>query len=250
MAAHQYIPRFLVDHWAFKERLWSYRWSQEAADVLEDPRASARSAGVIDDLDAFYGGLGAQRDRPDREPFAPDADTPAAHALAVMLAQGVPALTHGERTAWARLIVSFQVRAPETLRAMGPAVFRTAIDPAKLTAVANMQWWLRRFEGKTLLLSDRPLLSQPRMAEPCGIAPEDPDCLIILPVAPDTVFFATPNPAIRAKLRKTPKGKLANFINEEAVWRAVDCVYAMDGSMSAFAYDRIVGKVKGGWRPK
>ena len=261
MAPHQYIPQFLLDRWAFRGRLCSYRWCPDAADVVENPRVLAGSAGVIDDLHAFYGLPSPPLDAPDRGLFARQIDGPAAHALAVMFAQGVPALRPGERKAWARLIVSFAARTPEALRAMGhsPATdysdmleraLERALEPAKVAAVADMHWWLRRFEGRTMLLSDRPLLAQPRMPEPCAIAPGDPNCLIILPVAPDTVFFATPHPVIRAKARKTPKGKLASFINEETVWRAAEYVYAPDTSMSAFAYDRIVGKVKGGWRPK
>jgi hypothetical protein len=125
-----------------------------------------------------------------------------------------------------------------------------ASDQTSTAVVAAMDWWLRRFTGRTILLCDRPLLSQPRVPYPCGIALDDPDCLIMLPVAPDTVFFATANPGIQAKIRKTPKGKLARMVNEETVWRAVDSVYAPDNSMAAFVHDRIVGKVKGRWLPK
>jgi hypothetical protein len=125
-----------------------------------------------------------------------------------------------------------------------------ACDRASTGIVAAMDWWLRRFTGRTILLSDRPLLSQPRVPYPCGIALDDPDCLIMLPVAPDTVFFATANPDIQARIRKTPKGKLARMINEETVWRAAESVYAPDNSMAAFVHDRIVGKVKGRWLPK
>jgi hypothetical protein len=121
-----------------------------------------------------------------------------------MLRQGVSGLTDDQRTAWARLIVSFGARTPETLRLLGTADYRNAkkvalehgplgtqftatallererpmpehtmsmetavelpADPTKIFAVAAMEWWLRRFEGKTLLFSDRPLLTQPRIA--------------------------------------------------------------------------------------
>jgi hypothetical protein len=125
-----------------------------------------------------------------------------------------------------------------------------AIDPTKISAVAAMEWWLRRFEGKTILFSDRPLLTQPRIAQPCRIAPHDLSCLIMLPVAPDTVFFATTDPKVCAKTRKTPKGKLVNLVNEEAVWRAAKYVYAPNGSLAAFIHDRLAGKAKGRWHPK
>jgi len=125
-----------------------------------------------------------------------------------------------------------------------------AADPSKNSAVAAMEWWLRRFEGKTILFSDRPLLTQPRIAQPCSIAPHNLSCLIILPVAPDTVFFATADPKVRAKARKTPKGKLVNLINEETVWRAAKYIYAPNGSMAAYIHDRLAGKAKGSWHPR
>ena len=104
--------------------------------------------------------------------------------------------------------------APELLEREKPVLERTipinmaiqlAADPTKISAVAAMEWWLRRFEGKSLLFSDRPLLTQPRIAQPCGIALGNLSCLIILPVAPDTVFFATADPKVRAKVRRTRK---------------------------------------------
>jgi hypothetical protein len=152
-----------------------------------------------------------------------------------------------------------QSMAPELLEREKPVLERTipinvtiqlAADPTKISAVAAMEWWLRRFEGKSLLFSDRPLLTQPRIAQPCGIVLRDPSCLIILPVAPNTVFFATADPKIRAKARRTPKGKLVNLINEETVWRAAKYVYAPNGSMAAFIHDRLAGKAKGRWHPK
>jgi hypothetical protein len=160
---------------------------------------------------------------------------------------------HGERS------LGTQSMATELLDDERPVPERTipikmamqlAADPSKISAVAAMEWWLRRFEGKTVLFSDRPLLTQPRIAQPCGIALRDLSCLIILPVAPDTVFFATADPKVRAKVRKTPKGKLVNLINEEAVWRAAKYVYAPNRSMAAFIHDRLAGKAKGRWHPK
>jgi hypothetical protein len=53
-------------------------------------------------------------------------DTPAAIALQAMLSKGISALTSKQRTDWCRLLVSFGVRTPETLRSMGPAETKKA----------------------------------------------------------------------------------------------------------------------------
>src|SRR5437762_2263752 len=90
--------------------------------------------------------------------------------------------------------------------------------------------------GKVVLFSDGPLLSLSRTPQPCDIALDDAGCLIILPVAPDTVFFATADPDVRAKVRKMKKGKLVSMINEESVWRATKHVYAPNNSMAAFIH--------------
>jgi hypothetical protein len=164
-------------------------------------------------------------------------------AYCALRAVGVRGLTAEQRTDWARFVVTFPVRTPETMRTMGPAEFRNAMeiargnasgppdledivtgllakqmpanernvplkiamelatDPEKLRAVSGMEWWLRRFDRHSVLLSDRPLLANIRMKYPCGIPLNNPNCLIVLPVAPDTVFFASANRHTRTKTR-------------------------------------------------
>jgi hypothetical protein len=291
MASHHHIPRFLLNRWASNGRVFSYHWSNDTAEMLENRCASVQSACQLHDSRSIQR-VSVSGGASDHDFFAFHVDPPAANALDTMVRQGGPILTADQRNAWARLIASFEARTPEALCQLGAADSRNAqqiasrrgeqtlgtqvtatdlleheqpapdrslpikmamqlaADPAKISAVAAMQWWLRRFEGKTILFSDRPLLTQPRMAQPCSIPPADLSCLIILPVAPDTVFFATADPRIRAKVRKAPKGKLVNLINEEVVWRAAKYVYAPKGSMATFIHDRLAGKAKGRWHPK
>src|SRR5262249_19613917 len=66
--------------------------------------------------------------------FTPYVDTPAATALDVMLAKGVSALTEAQRMDGTRLLVSFGVRAPETLREMGPKEVTKAFDIVEAAA--------------------------------------------------------------------------------------------------------------------
>jgi hypothetical protein len=290
MASHHHIPPFLLNRWASDGRVFSYHWSTGTAEMLENRRASVQSACQFNDSGSIRRVSASSGDASDQDAFASYVDAPAASALDTMLRQGVSGLTDDQRSAWARLIASFGARTPEALHPLGAAdgrnqlasargelqfgaqsmapellerekpvlehtipinmAIQLAADPTKISAVVSMEWWLRRFEGKTLLFSDRPLLTQPRTAQPCGIAPNDRSCLIILPVAPNTVFFATADPKVRAKARRTPKGKLVNLINEETVWRAANYVYAPNRSMAAFIHDRLAGKAKGRWHPK
>jgi hypothetical protein len=287
MQSHHHIPLFLLNRWATDGRLFSYHWSNGTAEMRENRRASVQSACQFNDSGSTQRVSVSAGDASNQDFFALLVDTPAANALDSMLRKGISGLTADQRSAWARLIVSFGARTPEALRSLGAADYRNAkpselslgaqamateqlererlvpertipiktamqlaADPTTISAVADMEWWLRRFEGKTILFSDRPLLTRPRTAQPCGIATHDLSCLLILPVAPDTVFFATADPKIRAKARRTPKGKLVNLINDETVWRAAKYVYAPNGSMAAFIHDRLAGKEKGRWHPK
>ena len=66
-------------------------------------------------------------------------------------------------------------------------------DPQKLATVEGMIWWIRRLSRPSILIGDRPLLTSPRAPCPCGILLDDPSCLIVLPIAPDAIFFASAN---------------------------------------------------------
>jgi hypothetical protein len=93
------------------------------------------------------------------------------------------------------------------------------------------------------------LRASPRAPYPCGIPLDRPDCLIVLPIAPDTVFFASANPKTKDKVRKMAPGRVARIVNEEMIWRSSSCIYFSDTSLGAFVGPRISGKVKGAWQP-
>ena len=120
MARHHYVPQFLLRQWATKGRFVSY-YSEAASDkVIENTKATVVSACQIFDLNNYFGVRASQRDFPETGFFTPRIDTPAATALQVMLKRGIRALTPAQRIDWARLLISFGVRTPETLRDMGP----------------------------------------------------------------------------------------------------------------------------------
>jgi hypothetical protein len=159
MARHHYVPQSLLRGWATNGKLYAYYWEENAKQVIENAKASVASACQIPDLNTFFGTSKAQRDFPEVGFFAPKVDTPAADALRVLLETGVRALTPKQRTDWARLLVSFGVRTPETLRQMGPAETEKSFalieaaakgspqDEAKVNKIvkANMNLFRRNF---------------------------------------------------------------------------------------------------------
>jgi hypothetical protein len=230
---HHYVPQFLLRQWSIDGRFVAYYWDNASKKVIENDKAMVPSACQIPDLNTFFDVPKSQRDFPETRFFTPHVDTPAATAMSVMLRHGVRALTQEQRVDWARLLVSFGVRMPETLRDMGPietkkafdlvaatskgppeherkvtaliqqnmrvfqrnfplrAAIEISSDPTKLATVNGMQWWIRRWDRGAILIGDRPLLTSPRMQYPCGIPLDHPSCLILLPVAPAAVFFAS-----------------------------------------------------------
>jgi hypothetical protein len=164
--------------------------------------------------------------------LVPQIDTPAERALR-MIEWGVADLPADLRAAWARLIATFAIRTPETLGALGAGEFRKVMEiahgngdlPPPLDAVAgalnarhssapdrnappNPALALASDRASTGIVAamdcgtavaqdvraDRPRRFRNRRVPSPYIALDDPDCLIMLPVAPDTVFFATANP--------------------------------------------------------
>jgi hypothetical protein len=130
MARHHYVPQFLLRQWASGGQLLAYRWI-EAAGKLVDSRVSVASACQIDDLHAFFGAPAGEREAPEREYFTPKVDTPASAALEIIVSGGVTGLSPPQRAAWARFLVAFGVRTPETLRVMGPTEWQKAMALAQ-----------------------------------------------------------------------------------------------------------------------
>ena len=117
-----------------------------------------------------------------------------------------------------------------------------ASDPTKILSFSAMHWWTRRLDRTDILVGDRPLLAMPRMPYPCGIPLDRPDCLVILPIAPNTVFFASAGLATRAKTRNMSYGKLTHVINEETIACAKEYVYSLDSSPAAFVKGKLTQK--------
>ena len=128
MARHHYVPQFLLTRWATGGRFVGYYFEKAANKVVENAKAIVASACQIPDLNTFFGVHASQRDLPETRFFTPHVDTPAATVLQAMPAGGTRALTKKQRVDWARLLVSFAVRTPETLRVMGPQETRKAFD--------------------------------------------------------------------------------------------------------------------------
>jgi hypothetical protein len=237
----------MLRRWTTNGQLVSYDWNPRVRRVVEHPRTSVVNAGQLKGLNALHGVPREWQNAVEDQFFTPCVDTPADAALKSMLSGGVQMMTAAHRVAWARFLVTFGLRTPETLREMGPTEFRRAMEivrgrvPGSFKAgemkseerniplfiamdlgngsehrdtVVAMYWWLERFDRRTILIGDRPLLSNVAIPYPCGIPLDDPNCLIVLPVSPDTVFFASPKPGMR---RTVTGAVLAQIVNEETI---------------------------------
>jgi hypothetical protein len=138
MPRHHYVPQFLLRCWATEGQLTAYRWIEAATRVVGS-RASVVECCQIEDLHAFFGVPRGEREAPERDFFTPRIDTPAAKAHARMLAEGVRGLNEAERTAWARFLVAFGVRTPETLRSLGPEQYRRATAQSLAAPTENRE---------------------------------------------------------------------------------------------------------------
>jgi uncharacterized protein DUF4238 len=126
MARHHYVPQFLLRGWATNGRLVAYYFEAASGKVIDNAKAAVASACQIPDLNTYFGVHVSQREFPETGFFTPRVDTPAATVLQIVLKQGVRALRPEQRMDWARLLVSFAVRTPETLRELGPTETKKA----------------------------------------------------------------------------------------------------------------------------
>jgi uncharacterized protein DUF4238 len=283
---HHFVPQFLLSRWANRGRLKAYRWIEARGEVVASS-VSVAQACQIEDLHSFFGVPRGKREAPERDFFAPQIDTPAADAHAIMIADDVRALTSEQRIAWSRFLVAFGCRTPETLRLFGPEQYRRAMthnqatptespeveaavnsriagemralernipleiamefagDQDKVLRVAEMHWWLRRFNEDGVLLGDRPLLSAPPANWPCGIAIDDRNCLITLPISPRIVFFASADRSLQVTMRRG--NQLLRAINEATIQCVVEYVFAATVSTERFIRKRLQGKTRSIW---
>jgi len=110
--------------------------------------------------------------------------------------------------------------------------------------VADMEWWTRRPGSRQVLIGDRPLLSSTGQEDaPCAFNADDPHHLIVLPISPTTVFFASHDKRIRSRLRSASHSSIAMRINNETLRAAKNHVFATDRNVQTF-----VGKKWPEWR--
>jgi hypothetical protein len=113
-------------------------------------------------------------------------------------------------------------------------------DPGKFRRVCEMRWRLRRLSRGSLLLGDRPLLTNPQTTRWKGGMPLDnPRCRIALPLAPDTVFFAAFDASVLEQLESMSDERLANMLNEETIAACDNFVFASDTSLGGFVKPRL-----------
>jgi len=130
---------FCLENWSVNGRFVSYYFEHAADRVIDNDKATVASACQIADLNTFFGLPKSQRDFPEAKFFTPRVDTPAASALDIILKNGIGALTTKQRFDWARLLVSFGVRTPETLQQMGPLEVTRAFDLVEAAAKGPVQ---------------------------------------------------------------------------------------------------------------
>jgi hypothetical protein len=128
------------------------------------------------------------------------------------------------------------------------AAMEICTDPVKLAKLTAMEWWIRRWPKSGILIGDRPVITHPLVAYPCGIPLDNPSCLVALPIAPNAVFFASAHQKTKDKMRRMAPGKIARVLNEQTILRST-IVYAADKSLASFVIPRVQGKATGTWQP-
>jgi len=283
MARHHFVPQFLLYNWADSGKINSFWWEQAANRVVER-LVAVRKACQIEDLNAFYGVSRSKRNTPEDDFFTPLIDTPAHAALVVILSKGIRCLSFEQRQAWARFLVAFPARMPDTLRHRGPIETRKGLKEAhekaggppdfevqvsqiiennmpaleknmplciamelasdleKIQTVMAMDWWTRSLDRDDILIGDSPLLAMPRTPAPCGIPLNDPNCMIVLPLSPRTLFFASANTSTRSKNRNMTLSKLVCTINKETITRADKYVYSRNATQTSFVKRELAQK--------
>jgi Protein of unknown function (DUF4238) len=136
MPRHHFVPKFLLNKWAVNGQLRTYKWIEAAGQVVSGS-ASVAAVCQVEDLHSFFGLPRGERESPERKYFTPRIDTPAAGAHSRLLAAGVASLSAEQRRSWARFVVAFGVRTPETLRRWGPAQYRRAMAQAEANSTVS-----------------------------------------------------------------------------------------------------------------
>jgi len=289
MARHHFVAQFLLRNWATEGRLIAYHFEPRANRVIENANALVASACQIPNLNTYFGVEASQRDFPEIGFFTPRVDTPAAKALQVMLTNGVRSLTPDQREDWARLLVSFGVRTPETLREMGPKETRKSFKlvedstrgppdyERKVTAIIeqNMPKFARNFPlniAMDICCDPAKLAKLVRMEwwirrwpRPAILIGDRP--LLTYPRAPYPCGIPLDNPSLLTALPIAPnavffaspaksRNKMRNMTPgkiavavNEETIWRSTIVYAADKSLASFVIPMVQGKVTGTWQP-
>ena len=101
--------------------------------------------------------------------------------------------------------------------------------------ILEMNWWVLELKEtkKKFLISDRPLVLNPRAAL------TDPNCLIVLPLAPKIVFFATSDSDIKQELQELDHEILVEKVNDWEVGQAVFKVWGNNSDQIDFVSERL-----------
>jgi len=173
MPRHHYVPQFMLDHWADNGQLQAFSWNADAERVLKQSVA-VRKACQIENLNAVYGATGADRDIVE-DTLTKEIDTPASVVLVDILSKGVDHLSDDQRRVWARFLIAFAARTPETLREMGPAETRKGFAAAvKAGDTPEVREFLDGFFAQQVSALERnvPLnIALDLTADPAQIAP-------------------------------------------------------------------------------
>lgn len=102
---------------------------------------------------------------------------------------------------------------------------RAIAAPAKVAALTGMHWWTRRLPDREFIIGDSPLLTRPEHPRRNGFNLRDPNLLIVLPIGPKVVFFASPNLRNRTKVCRERPSVLEKQLNAMTVLRSRDYVF-------------------------
>lgn len=101
--------------------------------------------------------------------------------------------------------------------------------------ILEMDWWTQELKETEmdLLISDRPMILKPRADL------TNPKCLIILPLTPKIVFFATSDLDVKQELQELDHRILLEKVNDWAVEQAVFKVWGNNSNRINFVSERL-----------
>jgi hypothetical protein len=244
---HHFVPQFLLRYWSDKNgnlRCWRRR-----GGVVESFSSTPRKVMRENHL---YSARHV-RDRAKYEKAFSAIEAAAAKSLSKMLAPGRLFLDENEVHAWAIFLLAQRARTPDKISwaeqqtrklfkdilgrpdpefsAVKPdQKFETLLDymnenrrdiaenfhldatmkiihkKENLQPLVRMNWFVRRSYGKPIILSDNPLVLIGSL--------HHGECVMVLPISPSVVFFATTNSELKSKIEFEDGRSAATRIND------------------------------------